>query len=403
MHLFAPFTFSLLAILVSAVPTNSGCKVSLTRRATTQRDGVVDVGAVRREASAVEGKLARGMSAYERNTGSRHPLDRRGMVKRGSGLVPLLDDLNETFWEGTIAVGTPPRIFRGSSDTILPGVDCDVNCDGHKRYDPSASSTSYNTSIPYAIPFGDGSLSNGTVFTDTVTVAGLTAMNQAIGDSSTFSNAFNISQFPPDGVVGLAFPSISKFNASPIFHSLISQGAVDVPEFGIKLAKTDAELFLGGVNTSLFTGEVTQVPVTQEGFWEINVDSIDVSGEPVLTSVESIVDSSVKFISGPKEVIATLYDNIPGSRNASDISPGIFTVPCNTTRLDVAFTFNGRQFPVSWDTFNQGPLAEGSEECVGGAMVLSSVPFLILGEVFMQNVYTIFDVGNSQVGFATLA
>jgi aspartyl protease len=62
--------------------------------------------------------------------------------------------------------------------------------------------------------------------------------------------------------MGLAFPSLSAFNASPVFQTLISGGVVSSPVFGFKLAPNGSELFLGGTNNKLYTGNFTWVPLT---------------------------------------------------------------------------------------------------------------------------------------------
>ena len=64
--------------------------------------------------------------------------------------------------------------------------------------------------------------------------------------------------------MGLAFPSISGFNASPVFQTLISEGVLDSPVFGFKLAASGSELFLGGTNSQLYTGDFTWVPLSNE-------------------------------------------------------------------------------------------------------------------------------------------
>jgi len=64
--------------------------------------------------------------------------------------------------------------------------------------------------------------------------------------------------------MGLAFQSISKFHASPVFQTLISEGVVTSQVFGLKLASSGSELFLGGVNSALFTGDFTWVSLTNE-------------------------------------------------------------------------------------------------------------------------------------------
>lgn len=60
--------------------------------------------------------------------------------------------------------------------------------------------------------------------------------------------------------MGMGFQSISDYNAPPPFQTLISDGAVTSPVFCFEFATTGSELFLGGTNNTLYTGEFTWVP-----------------------------------------------------------------------------------------------------------------------------------------------
>jgi aspartyl protease len=64
--------------------------------------------------------------------------------------------------------------------------------------------------------------------------------------------------------MGLAFPSISRYNSTPVFQTLISEGVLTSPVFGFKLASNGSELFLGGTNSKLYTGDFTWVPLTNQ-------------------------------------------------------------------------------------------------------------------------------------------
>ena len=156
----------------------------------------------------------------------------------------------------------------GSSDLFVPSTSCGQTCSGHTQYNSSASLTSQDLKYTFTLTYADGSTVNGKEYTDVVTVAGLTvreavlpfhfptkhphilpqADSQTLGAATQYSIGFTSAYFPPDGLMGMAFESISVYDASPTFQSLIDQGQVDSPMFGVKLATSGSELFLGGVN-----------------------------------------------------------------------------------------------------------------------------------------------------------
>lgn len=59
-----------------------------------------------------------------------------------------------------------------SSDTFFPAKGCLTNCDGHKLYDPKASSTAQAVGETFDVQFGDSSSVEGDQYTDTITLAG---------------------------------------------------------------------------------------------------------------------------------------------------------------------------------------------------------------------------------------
>jgi cathepsin D len=85
-----------------------------------------------------------------------------------------------------------------------------------------------------------------------------------LGAATEYSSGFASDQFPADGLMGMAFQSISDYNAPPLFQTLISEGAVTSPVFGFKFATSGSELFLGGTDSALYTGDFTWVPLTNE-------------------------------------------------------------------------------------------------------------------------------------------
>jgi len=157
------------------------------------------------------------------------------------------------------------------------------------------------------------------------------------------------------------------------------------------------------VNSNLFTGAFTQNSVTTVGFWQINLASVNVNGRATTSGVSAIVDTGTTLVLGDTTNVRRVYAAIAGSKDATNtVGPGFFTVPCSTIP-SISLTFNGKAFPISAQTFNLGQVTAGSSDCVGGIAAQDGIGFWVVGDVFLQNVYTSFDVGNRRVGFANLA
>jgi hypothetical protein len=64
--------------------------------------------------------------------------------------------------------------------------------------------------------------------------------------------------------MGMAFIKISAFGADGLFQTLVKENQVKDPVFSFKLAENGSELTIGGTDENFFTGNFTNVPVTEE-------------------------------------------------------------------------------------------------------------------------------------------
>ncbi|KAH8986114.1 acid protease [Lactarius akahatsu] len=405
-----------LPFLVSASPFEElscdGVSIPIAKRSGFRNpDGVVDVTKLQAGLrQTLFRKLLRGFEAFERNTGAAHPSasQLKRSTKRGKG-DRLIDDGDE-LWYGSITVGTPPVTYTvdfdtGSSDLFLPGFDCDSTCSGHTLYHPSKSSTSSDVGKTFKLRYTDGSAVSGEQYTDTVTVAGYKASQQRLGAATTYFSGFQSDRFPADGILGMAYESISNYKASPVFQSLVSQGQVSVPVFSFYLSESGSELFIGGTNKDHYTGAFTYMPVTTHGYWQGSFDGISVNGKTVVGGQSAIIDTGTTQVIGDTQSVQAIYDAIPGSNY---IGSGTWTsrpidvwkVPCDIN-TPVSITFS-EEFQISASTFNLG-VSFDLGTCVGGFGAVDGLGTWIIGDVFLRNVYTTFDLGNNRVGFASLA
>ncbi|KAF9235755.1 aspartic peptidase domain-containing protein, partial [Melanogaster broomeanus] len=222
-------------------------------------DKTVNLDALKSHVAITAAKVHGGLGNFEKNTGASHPSVVTRTRKRASAGDALIDD-SSSLWYGTISVGTPPIDYTGNN-LFLPGSNCGSSCDGHTIYSPSSSSTSKDLGKTFLLQYGDGSSVSGEQYSDSVTIQ---APGQTLGAASGYFSGFEISEFPPDGLMGMAFQTISNYDASPVFQTLVDQGQTDEPIFGFKLAANGSELYLGGTNSALYTGSFSYAPVTYQ-------------------------------------------------------------------------------------------------------------------------------------------
>jgi cathepsin D len=128
------------------------------------------------------------------------------------------------------------------------------------------------------------------------------------------------------------------------------------------------------------------------------MDGASLGGSQVVGSTSAIIDTGTTLIVGDSQSVAAAYKNI---RGASDNGDGTYSISCSSSPA-FSMTFAGTDFALDPSTF---VLDNGDGTCIGGLSYDDDTAseFWIVGDVFLQNVYTAFDVGNSQVGFAALA
>ncbi|RPD68640.1 acid protease [Lentinus tigrinus ALCF2SS1-7] len=308
---------------------------------------------------------------------------------------PLTDEANDEYWAGTITIGSNKQSFlidfdTGSSDLWVPSTNCTSStCNGKDKYNATASTTSVHKSGQFSISYGDGSSVSGPVYTDTVTVAGVTAKNQYFAPVTTLSSSF--AGDARDGILGMAYPALSHAKA---------QGAVKTGVFAFKLAKSGSELYLGGTNSKLYTGSIEYHTVVGSGFWQIGSGKIQVGAKSVVSNIRTIIDSGTTLIYGPPSQVATLYASIPGSKASGN---GFYTFSCTSVPNNVAFSWGGKSWTISAANMNLG--RESATRCVGaivGQDLGLGTNVWLVGDSFMKNVYSVFSFDQNAVGFASL-
>jgi len=329
--------------------------------------------------------------------------------------IPL-SDYEDAQYFGPITLGTPGQEFTvvfdtGSSNLWVPSSQCpftDLACQLHAKFHSSDSSTYKNNGTTFAIQYGTGAVS-GFLGQDVLGIGGLSVKNQTFGLATAEPGiTFVVAKF--DGILGMAYVTISVDHVTPVWYNIIHQGLVSQPIFSVWLDKNPksgngGELILGATDSSLYTGTINYTPLINETYWEIEMGVITVGGKAFACSggCHAVVDTGTSLIAGPSSVMNALNSKLGAVVLNGE---GIFS-SCDviSSLPDISISINS----VTYNLTPQDYVLEISTlletECISGFVGIDLPPQLgplyILGDVFISTYYTVFDFGNTRVGFAT--
>lgn len=309
---------------------------------------------------------------------------------------------------GTLENGANATTFNlivdtGSFYTWVYSNSCTTaECAKHTSFDPSTSSTSELTGSNFSIAYTSGSVS-GEIAVDVLAFAGFQSP-QHFGLANNIDSSF--ADFPIDGIMGIPFGDKDPENFPGLVNTLKKQGLIEDRVFGINLGrgedKSDEGSFtLGGLDESKYTGDIHYEPVVADSlFWELAINTTKVNGEAVDfggSSRTAIIDTGTTLlIMSPSDAL-----KVHGFISGSQTDGSNFVIPCNTS-LSLSFSFaSGVEWSVDPKDYVGGSYNKEAGLCLSN---IQGIQFdndrMILGDVFLKNVYSVYNMDKQVVGFA---
>ncbi|KAI0692181.1 acid protease [Cerioporus squamosus] len=273
---------------------------------------------------------------------------------------------------------------------------------GHNVYNPAKSSTAKKASGSWNISYGDGSSASGNVYTDTVTVGDIAIPGQAVELAEKLSSSF-LQDGGNDGLLGLAWPSINTVSPKPVatpVENMINKKLIDPPVFTVKLGRGDEAGFysFGFIDDSVTSDTITYTPVdNSQGFWQVPSTSWTLNGKTKERSGNTtILDTGTTLLLVSDDVVDELYGAIEGAE--FDNEQGGYKFPSSATLPDVSFAVGDKLYKVSGKDLAFSDAGDGYT--FGGIQSSGNLGFDIFGDIFLKNVYVVFDQGEKRVGLA---
>ncbi|EGI64800.1 PREDICTED: lysosomal aspartic protease-like [Acromyrmex echinatior] len=316
----------------------------------------------------------------------------------------LINDMDFAYY-GIISIGTPSQEFKvlfttNSPHFWVPSIKCEeFSCYKYNKYDRTKSYTYVQDDTPVDIEYDSGDLS-GYLSGDTLNIGGLDIPHQI------FVEATSIQQYSShlvkyDGILGMCYPIRTAEGTIPVLTNLYQQNLLYKPVFGFYLKRysssVDSELIIGGSYPDLYNGELTYVPVTNNGYWHFIINRIVIGHSTICLHCEAIVDISTSHIIGPLIEIEAINRYIGHEINGVTIAncDKISNLPSIYFDLgDKLFELTSEDYIIVLERYNVCTSA------FMDAVLHENSPKWILGNVFLRRYYTEFDMKNNQVGFA---
>jgi len=320
--------------------------------------------------------------------------------------VPVNNYMDAQYY-GPITLGTPPQSFEvvfdtGSSNLWVPSKSC-TNCGVTKpKYDHTKSSTYVANNTIFNITYGSGPVA-GFLSYDNLGW-GVNTIKKVefaeITDVTGLGPAWQAGKF--DGILGMAFQSISVDNIITPFQMLYAQGSIPANQFAFYLSNTDGkqgELMLGGYDANHYSGSVSWVPLSSATYWQTKMDYLKLGTTSETNITQAVLDTGTSTLAGPVADVA----RIAAAIGATTVVPGEeYAILCAKVPSlpDLHISLGGVDYVLKPSEY---VIQEaGDPLCVLGILGIDipGNPLWILGDVFIRKYYTIFDYGNKQLGFA---
>ncbi|KAJ7073634.1 aspartic peptidase A1 [Mycena amicta] len=319
----------------------------------------------------------------------------------GGHPVSLTNFLNVQYF-AEITLGTPPQSFKVILDTAsanlwVPSKKCfSPSCLGHSRYDSSKSATYKANGSEFSIA---GSV-EGFVSQDKLRLGDLEVPDQDFAEV-TKEPGILLGKF--DGVLGLAYDTISVNHITPPFHKMLEAGLLEQPVFSFRIGSSESdggEATFGGIDHDAYVGELTYLPVRRKAFWEVELEKIVFGGEEArLERTGAIIDTGTSLIVLPSTIADILNEQIGATKSWN----GQYVVECSVVPNlpELTFYLGGKPFPLKGSDY----ILEIQGSCISSLTGMDLVKpggeaIWILGDVFLRRYFTVYDFGRDAVGFA---
>ncbi|KAK2592694.1 hypothetical protein QQS21_009595 [Conoideocrella luteorostrata] len=336
----------------------------------------------------------------ERDTGS--------VITRPEPNADNVDNLYLT----EVSIGNPAQKLNldfdtGSSDLWVFSTDTDSSqVNGQTLYRPAdSSSANLQEGKTWSIRYGDSSSSSGIVYSDDVTIGGLTFKGQAVESAQKVSDQF-AKDNQNSGLLGLALDkgnTIKPTKGKTWFSNVLPK--LDQPLFTVRLRhNAEGSYNFGYIDKAQYSGTINYTPAFTDplGHRLFNSTGYAVgTSNTVSTPIKGTADTGTSLLILDPSVATDYWSKVPDAEKVPILggAGSAWVFPCSTTLPTFSFNIGNGKITVPSADLNYQPTINNL--CVGGIATLDGLNGLsIFGDVALKSSFVVYDDGKSQLGWA---
>ncbi|KAK2462877.1 hypothetical protein APHAL10511_005075 [Amanita phalloides] len=322
-----------------------------------------------------------------KHTGHSGPSDHPPMIS-----VPLEKNMKTLVWTAMMSIEN----IEFTGKVLVDTGAIDLLVFPHKDLPENMSGQMPET---FDISYMDNRRVEGIVHSGTVSLGSIILDNQYFGGARRVVTGY----FEWDGVLGLPpFPAVRSSIHHPNFlHEAIKQHKI-FPKFAIKPGAAPQLHF--GIDHDAYTSSIEYHKIVVDAIdWTLKDCYITVQrpGQHGTVSILQLpihrthIDSGAGLIFGDPRTVKGLYKELGGKKSENS-----WVLPCHKKPAISISWGKGKDWKIH--QFNLGLLYEGSPNCIGAIQETFGSDWTV-GAVFLEHVYSVYDVAEMKVGFAELS
>ncbi|XDT19167.1 Peptidase family A1 domain profile [Nakaseomyces glabratus] len=299
----------------------------------------------------------------------------------------------------------------------VPKSDRTLDCKKYGFYNRNESSTFNSNGTDLFITYGDNGFVRGTWGTDSVSVGNLNLSNLSIGVSPMTNTS--------TGILGVGLPGEeSTFNYSsnvtgpsnyqysnfPI--RLKEEGLIEKIAYSIYLNETGSKygsILFGAVDHSKYQGPLYTFPLVNSKYkegsdpfqFEITMNGVGLVGKTDNITLydqklPTLLDSGSTISLLPRDVADLVAQQVNGTVDGKGNCIKLPKCPSKKDNQKLIFNFSGAEFSVNVTDF----MEKHKGKCYLQFSALDGINFALLGDNFMNNVYTVFNLDDKELSLA---